>query len=111
MGSAIFGDGCAAAVLSGDHDADGPVILDSQVHQIGGTLDAVRLELTAEDSYLHLARELPDIGGAALRRWSPGSCTATAWSDRTSITGSLTPAAGASSRTCRARSRSRRTSP
>jgi predicted naringenin-chalcone synthase len=66
VGSALFGDGCAAAVLSGDPDADGPVILDSQVHQIAGTLDAVRLDLTAEDSYLHLARELPDIGGAAL---------------------------------------------
>jgi alkylresorcinol/alkylpyrone synthase len=66
VGSALFGDGCAAAVLSGDPGADGPVILDSQVHQIEGTLDAVRLDLTAEDSYLHLARELPDIGGAAL---------------------------------------------
>ncbi len=66
VGSALFGDGCAVAVLSGDPSADGPVILDSQVHQIEGTLDAVRLDLTAEDSYLHLARDLPDIGGAAL---------------------------------------------
>jgi predicted naringenin-chalcone synthase len=66
VGSAIFGDGCAAAVLCSDPDVDGPVIVDSQVHQIEGTLDAVRLDLTAEDSYLHLARELPDIGGAAL---------------------------------------------
>ncbi len=66
VGSALFGDGCAAAVLCSDPDADGPVILDSQVHQIAGTLDAVRLDLTAEDSYLHLARDLPDIGGAAL---------------------------------------------
>ncbi len=66
VGSALFGAGCAAAVLSGDPDADGPVILDSQVHQIAGTLDAVRLDLTAEDGYLHLARDLPDIGGAAL---------------------------------------------
>ncbi|HEY5344460.1 MAG TPA: 3-oxoacyl-[acyl-carrier-protein] synthase III C-terminal domain-containing protein [Solirubrobacteraceae bacterium] len=66
VGSALFGDGCAAAVLSGDSGAGGPVILDSQVHQIESTLDAVRLDLTAEDSYLHLARDLPDIGGAAL---------------------------------------------
>jgi alkylresorcinol/alkylpyrone synthase len=66
VGSALFGDGCAAALLSSAPDADGPVILDSQVHQIAGTLDAVRLDLTGEDSYLHLARELPDIGGAAL---------------------------------------------
>ncbi len=66
VGSALFGDGCAVALLSGDPDADGPMVIDSQVHQIAGTLDAVRLDLSAEDSYLHLARELPDIGGAAL---------------------------------------------
>ncbi len=66
VGSALFGDGCAAVALSEDPDADGPVILDSQVHQVAGTLDAVRLDLTSQDSYLHLARELPDIGGAAL---------------------------------------------
>jgi alkylresorcinol/alkylpyrone synthase len=72
VGSALFGDGCAAAVLSGDPDADGPVILDSQVHQVAGTLDAVRLDLAAEDSYLHLARELPDIGGAALPAFVAG---------------------------------------
>jgi alkylresorcinol/alkylpyrone synthase len=59
-------------VLSGDPDADGPVILDSQVHQVAGTLDAVRLDLAAEDSYLHLARELPDIGGAALPAFVAG---------------------------------------
>jgi alkylresorcinol/alkylpyrone synthase len=66
IGSALFGDGCAAAVLSNDPSADGPIILDSQVHQLAGTLDAVRLDLTAEDSYLHLARELPDLAGAGL---------------------------------------------
>ena len=70
VGSAIFGDGCAAALLSGDPDFDGtpptPVILASQVHQIGGTLDAVSLELTPTDSHLHLARELPDLAGAGL---------------------------------------------
>ncbi len=66
VGSAIFGDGCAAAVISADPDADGPMILASQVHQIGGTLGAVSLAFSAEDSYLHLARELPDLAGAGL---------------------------------------------
>ncbi|HEY2571881.1 MAG TPA: hypothetical protein VGI27_10420, partial [Solirubrobacteraceae bacterium] len=41
VGSAIFGDGCAAALLSGDARARGPAIVASQVHQIPGTLDAV----------------------------------------------------------------------
>ncbi len=68
VGSAIFGDGCAAAVLSSDPDAEGPMIIASQVHQIGGTLDAVSLTYSTEDSYLHLARELPDLAGAGLRR-------------------------------------------
>jgi predicted naringenin-chalcone synthase len=66
VGSAIFGDGCAAALLSADPRADGPSILASQVHQIGGTLDAVDLRLDDGDSYLHLARELPDLAGAGL---------------------------------------------
>jgi alkylresorcinol/alkylpyrone synthase len=68
VGSAIFGDGCAAAVLSGDPNADGPMILASQVHQIRGTLEAVSLSYSPEDSYLHLARELPDLAGADLGR-------------------------------------------
>ncbi len=67
IGSAIFGDGCAAALLSGEPDAEGPAILASQVHQIGGTLGAVRLDLAPQDSYLHLARDLPDLASAGLR--------------------------------------------
>jgi alkylresorcinol/alkylpyrone synthase len=66
VGSAIFGDGCAATLISRSLHAGGPTILASQVHQIGSTLDAVSLHLAAEDSYLHLARELPDLAGAGL---------------------------------------------
>jgi alkylresorcinol/alkylpyrone synthase len=66
VGSALFGDGCAVAALSSDASAEGPIILDSQVHQLASSLDAVRLDLTAEDSYLQLARELPDLAGAGL---------------------------------------------
>jgi alkylresorcinol/alkylpyrone synthase len=66
VGSAIFGDGCAAAVLSGDARAHGPAILASQVHQIPGTLDAVVMQLSEQEGYLQLARELPDLAGAGL---------------------------------------------
>jgi 3,5-dihydroxyphenylacetyl-CoA synthase len=66
VGSSIFGDGCAAALIEADEDASGPTILASKVHQIGGTLGAVRMQLTPEDSYLHLVRELPDIAAAGL---------------------------------------------
>jgi alkylresorcinol/alkylpyrone synthase len=66
VGSAIFGDGCAAAVLSADPGADGPAILATRVHQLGGTLAAVSLECSEQDSYLHLVRELPDLAGAGL---------------------------------------------
>jgi alkylresorcinol/alkylpyrone synthase len=66
VGSAIFGDGCAAALLSNDPRADGPMILASQVHQIGGTLGAVSLSLAQDDSYLHLARDLPELAGVGL---------------------------------------------
>jgi predicted naringenin-chalcone synthase len=84
VGSSIFGDGCAAALLDGDPldegDEDGsdgamgcggagagPTIVASKVHQIGRTLGAVKLELAAEDSYLHLDRDLPDRAGAGLQ--------------------------------------------
>jgi predicted naringenin-chalcone synthase len=66
VGSAIFGDGCAAALLSIDPRGDGPAIVDSQVHQIGGTLGAVSLAFSQDDSYLHLDRALPDLAGAGL---------------------------------------------
>ncbi|MGH2865185.1 MAG: 3-oxoacyl-[acyl-carrier-protein] synthase III C-terminal domain-containing protein [Solirubrobacteraceae bacterium] len=66
VGSAIFGDGCAAALLSNDPRSDGPMIRASQVHQIGGTLGAVSLSLAQDDSYLHLARDLPELAGAGL---------------------------------------------
>jgi alkylresorcinol/alkylpyrone synthase len=66
VGSAIFGDGCAAALLSRDPRAGGPAILASQVHQIADTHDAVSLHFSNQGSYLHLARELPDLAGAGL---------------------------------------------
>jgi predicted naringenin-chalcone synthase len=66
VGSAIFGDGCAAALLSNDPRAGGPLIVASQVHQIADTLGAVRLDVQGEGAYLHLARELPDLAAAGL---------------------------------------------
>ena len=67
VGSAIFGDGCAAMLLDGDADATGPRVLASRVHQIPGTLGAVRTQLAADDSYLHLVRELPALAAERLR--------------------------------------------
>jgi predicted naringenin-chalcone synthase len=67
VGSSIFGDGCAAALIArGDTRCAGPAILASQVHQLGASLGAVSLHIAGEDSYLHLARELPDLAGAGL---------------------------------------------
>lgn len=74
VGSSIFGDGCAAALLDGDPvgecdegSGSGPTIVASKVHQIGRTLGAVKLELAAQDSYLHLDRDLPDRAGEGLQ--------------------------------------------
>lgn len=70
VGSSIFGDGCAAALIEfedeGGREAPGPAVLASKVHQVAGTLGAVRMELTPEDSYLHLIRELPDVASHGL---------------------------------------------
>lgn len=67
VGSAIFGDGCAAALLSYGEDCSGPAILASKVHQIPGTLGAVNLVADPLDSHLHLDRELPDLAAADLQ--------------------------------------------
>lgn len=66
IGSAIFGDGCAAVLLSRDPRAEGPAIVASRVHQLPDSLGVVSLRLSAHDSYLHLERELPDLAGAGL---------------------------------------------
>lgn len=64
VGSAIFGDGCGAALI--EMGTTGPAIAASRVHQIRNTLDVVRMELSDEDSYLHLDRYLPDVAAAGL---------------------------------------------
>ncbi len=70
VGSSIFGDGCAAALVELDDaptvDREGPKVIASKVHQVGGTLDAVRMQLSPDDSYLHLVRELPDLAADGL---------------------------------------------
>jgi predicted naringenin-chalcone synthase len=67
VGSAIFGDGCAALLLDSDASSAGPRVMATRVHQIPETLGAVHLELRPDDSYLGLARELPDLAGERLR--------------------------------------------
>ena len=64
VGSAIFGDGCAAALI--EQGTVGPAIVASKVHQIEDTLDVVRMELSDDDSYLHLDRDLPELAAAGL---------------------------------------------
>jgi predicted naringenin-chalcone synthase len=66
IGSAIFGDGCAAAVIDAADGSDGPRIVASSVFQIPGTLDVVHMALADDENYLHLARELPDIATSGL---------------------------------------------
>src|SRR5438067_7672845 len=66
VGSAIFGDGCAAALVSNSPSGGGPVMVASQVHQIAQTLPAVSLAASSGESHLHLARDLPDLAAADL---------------------------------------------
>lgn len=66
VGAAIFGDGCAAALLSERAEASGPAILATAVHQVPGTLGAVEITADEQGSYLGLAPELPRIAGERL---------------------------------------------
>lgn len=61
VGFSLFGDGCAAAVLTNGSSTEGPKIVGTQVHQVGGTLGAVNFRLDAGDSFMHLGRDLPGI--------------------------------------------------
>jgi predicted naringenin-chalcone synthase len=66
VGSALFGDGCAAALLRLDGDGAGPAVLASAVHQVPGTLDHVHFEVTGADSHMQISRELPDLAQTAI---------------------------------------------
>ncbi len=66
VGSAIFGDGCAAALIGVDRSDPGPAILATRVHQIPGTLDAVTITTDSQESHLQLARDLPDLAAENL---------------------------------------------
>ncbi|MGH2714323.1 MAG: 3-oxoacyl-[acyl-carrier-protein] synthase III C-terminal domain-containing protein [Thermoleophilaceae bacterium] len=67
VGSALFGDGCGAALLAGGHDEPGPAVLATAVHQVPGTLDHVRFAVSGADSHMEISRELPEIAEAGLR--------------------------------------------
>ena len=64
ISASLFGDGCAAALLTNDDGRGahrGPSVLASQVHQVGHTLDTVSFKLATNDSYMQIGRELPQI--------------------------------------------------
>jgi predicted naringenin-chalcone synthase len=67
VGSALFGDGCGAALLAGGHDEPGPAMLATAVHQVPGTLDHVRFAVSGDDSHMEIGRELPAIAETDLR--------------------------------------------
>jgi alkylresorcinol/alkylpyrone synthase len=66
VGSALFADGCAAALLAGAEEAEGPAVAATAVHQVPGTLDHVRFAVTAGDSHMRISRELPAIAATGL---------------------------------------------
>jgi predicted naringenin-chalcone synthase len=61
VGSSLFGDGCAAAVLTRDAASSGPALLAAKVHQVEDTLGSVQFRVSADDSFMHMGRELPTI--------------------------------------------------
>jgi predicted naringenin-chalcone synthase len=68
VGSALFGDGCAAALLGGPGEGPGgPEIVATAVHQVAGTLGHVRFGVTREDSHMRIARELPAVAKEGAR--------------------------------------------
>ena len=67
VGSSLFGDGCAAAVLTNGASTAGPSIDAARQHQIEGTLGTVHFRLDADDSFMQIGRELPKLARRQLR--------------------------------------------
>jgi alkylresorcinol/alkylpyrone synthase len=67
VGFSLFGDGCAAALLTNGRSTAGPSVRATRVHQVGGTLGVVNFRLEADDSFMHLGRDLPKIAKDQLR--------------------------------------------
>jgi predicted naringenin-chalcone synthase len=61
VGSSLFGDGCAAAVLTNGASTGGPGIVAARQHQIENTLGTVHFRLAADDSFMQIGRELPKL--------------------------------------------------
>lgn len=61
IGSSLFGDGCAAAVLTNGASTGGPAILAARQHQIEDTLGTVHFRLDGDDSFMQIGRELPKL--------------------------------------------------
>lgn len=72
VGSSLFGDGCAAAVLTNGASVDGPSIIASRQHQIENTLGTVHFRLGAGDSFMEIGRELPKLARRHLRELVDG---------------------------------------
>ena len=67
IGASLFGDGCAAAVLTNGASTDGPSILAARQHQIADTLGTVHMRVAADDSFMQIGRELPKLARRQLR--------------------------------------------
>ena len=68
VSASLFGDGCAAALLTEPNGSrPGPSVLAARVHQVGNTLDTVAFKLATDDSYMQVGRELPEIAANQLR--------------------------------------------
>lgn len=72
IGSSLFGDGCAAAVLTNGASTDGPSILAARQHQIADTLGTVHMRVAADDSFMQIGRELPKLARRQLRELVAG---------------------------------------
>jgi predicted naringenin-chalcone synthase len=66
VGASLFGDGCAAALLTLSPGIGGPAAIATAVHQVPGTLDHVRFSVGRDDSHMQIARELPHVAETQL---------------------------------------------
>jgi alkylresorcinol/alkylpyrone synthase len=61
ISSILFGDGAAAAIVTGNHAASGPRILRTESHLFPDSLDAMGFDLQSNGFHIVLSRDVPEL--------------------------------------------------
>jgi alkylresorcinol/alkylpyrone synthase len=74
ISSILFGDGAAAAIVTGDRTAKGPRIVRTESHLFPDSLDAMGFDLQTSGFHIVLSRDVPELIRKEVRSLVDGFC-------------------------------------